>query len=86
MFEEADAACCFQGQYHGNTEESSKLDSASQEQEKVQEKRGHTAKGRGGGSRYHFTLDYCEMEGPHVGLMGCPSSPVGVELLSQLNA
>lgn len=48
--------CCFQGQCHGNTEEDSKLDSASQEEEKVQERGGHRAKGGmlGGGQQISF--------------------------------
>lgn len=35
--------CCFQGRYHGNTEEDSELDSASQRKRKVLEKGGHRA-------------------------------------------
>lgn len=53
--------CCFQGWYHGNTEEDGRLYSASLRRECGGEQRPSRCGGKVGGSRYPFTLDYSQM-------------------------
>lgn len=53
--------CCFQGWYHGNTEEEDgRLDSASLRRKCGGEQRPSRCGGKVGGSRYHFALDYSQ--------------------------
>lgn len=53
--------CCFQGWYHGNTEEDGRLDSASLRRKCGEKHRPIRCGGKVGGSRYPFTPDYSEM-------------------------
>lgn len=57
--------CCFQGWYHGNTEEDGRLDSASPRRKGGGEERpggcGGKVVGWGWGSGYHFTVECVEM-------------------------
>lgn len=74
--------CCFQGWYHGNTEEEEdgRLDSASLRRKCGREQRPSGCGGKVGGSRYHVTPDYGEMIKGGSVFRGNPSLWGGLDL------